>query len=410
MSWLVPPTELTPEQQRAVQLPPTEHRAIVGGPGSGKTQVLLHRARYLRELKGSDPSRFRIFVFTNVLKEYIRTALRDLALPDSSVVTFDLWCIQYHRSNIQDRLPWNASAHQPDFPAVRQAVLRHAIAQGKVLFDFVMVDEGQDLDEDSFALLTLISRHVTVCLDNKQQIYDEGSSEAGILRRLGIRKRNINLIEAFRVCPYLVTVASAFITDDAEREAFRNQTRQPQTERQTPLLFCADTFEQERAKLADMVRERQLKNDRIAILLPTNRQVFGFARGLTDVGLEVEVPEQRGRANPFPSHDFGSDRPKLMSYHSAKGLTFDSVLIPRLVPTSFSHVPDERIERMLFVAITRATRWCYFSTDAGNPLHIIDTKLLPLAKTGALALIKGGRVGAEPETSPAHAPGVLDFF
>ena len=43
--WLVPRSDLTPEQLRAIELPPTEHRVVIGGPGSGKTQMLLHRAR-----------------------------------------------------------------------------------------------------------------------------------------------------------------------------------------------------------------------------------------------------------------------------------------------------------------------------------------------------------------------------
>lgn len=43
-----------------------------------------------------------------------------------------------------------------------------------------------------------------------------------------------------------------------------------------------------------MVRERQLMNDRIAIFLPQNRPVYGFAQGLTEAGIEVEVPKQRG--------------------------------------------------------------------------------------------------------------------
>lgn len=45
-AWLLPLEDLTPEQVRAVELKPSEHRLIFGGPGSGKTQVLLHRARH----------------------------------------------------------------------------------------------------------------------------------------------------------------------------------------------------------------------------------------------------------------------------------------------------------------------------------------------------------------------------
>lgn len=381
MSWLIPYNELTLDQQRAVELNPSENRAIIGGPGSGKTQILLHRARYLCDSMQVDSNRFRIFVYTNVLKDYIKSAFRDLQLPEENVLTFDQWCRIFYQQNINRRLPWNQEAKTPDFAAIRRATMQLA-AGGRFplpLFDFVLVDEGQDLEEQIFVFLKKISRHITVCIDNKQQIYDNGSTESGILFQLGIRRRNINLIDAFRVCPYLVEVAACLISDQGEREAFRNQTRQPQIERQTPLIYFARHFEDEKQMLYHIVRERLLKNESIGIFLPQRRQVFGFAKGLTEVGIEVEVPPQSGRRNTFPTIDFTSSRPKLMPYHSAKGLTFDSVLMPRLVSNSFNFTSSERIERLLFVAITRAMKWCYFSTDRQYPLPALLEKIVPLS-------------------------------
>jgi superfamily I DNA/RNA helicase len=408
MSWLVTPSELTPEQQRAVQLGPTEHRAILGGPGSGKTQILLHRARYLCDTQRVSPERFRIFVYTNVLKDYIKAALRDLRLPEENVVTFDHWCRTYYQAHINSRLPWDSEKKCPDFDEIRRAVLAHASSHPP-LFDFVMVDEGQDLTDEIFAFLGKVSRHVTVCLDNKQQIYDSGSTEAGILASLGIRKRNINLIEAFRVCPYLVEVASHLISDPQEREAFRNQTRQPQTERQTPLLYFYRTLEDDRKNLQQIVRERQLKGDRIAILLPQNRHVFGCANGLLDAGIEIEVPPQRFGKKSYLEHDFSSSRPKLMSYHSAKGLTFDSVFMPGLTQSLFPHASGERLQRLLFVAITRATKWCYISTPFDRQLSLIQEKLMPLAFTGKITTMESGARSTEtvPQKKQSEA---LDFL
>lgn len=82
MSWLVPRSELTVEQSRAVEANPKQHRLVLGSPGSGKTIVLLHRARHLLDQYGIPPDRCRLFVYTNALKAYIRAALRDLALPE----------------------------------------------------------------------------------------------------------------------------------------------------------------------------------------------------------------------------------------------------------------------------------------------------------------------------------------
>src|SRR5262249_1673116 len=80
---------------------------------------------------------------------------------------------------------------------------------------------------------------------------------------------------------------------------------------------------------------------------------------------------QEGKTAKFPPLDFTSDLPKLLTYHSAKGLTFDSVLLPRLVPGSFgkSTIPERKL---LFVGATRATKWVFLSTQRGRELPIID--------------------------------------
>src|SRR5262249_1764954 len=178
---------LTPEQLRAVELSPEEHRVILGPSGSGKTQILLHRARYLCDTFHLAEDRFHIFVLTNLLKEYLGSALQLLDLPAHCVTTLDRWCAEFYQGHIARTLPWDWEKaweweKVPDVAAIRRAVLNklrepvwnfpvlHA-ARDKIrgnspkqsLFDFVFVDEGQDLDEEAFELLKTVSKHVTVC-------------------------------------------------------------------------------------------------------------------------------------------------------------------------------------------------------------------------------------------------------
>ena len=78
---------------------------------------------------------------------------------------------------------------------------------------------------------------------------------------------------------------SGFLSRTLESgKAFLNQSRTAQTEIQTPLLFEAVDFDDEKARLIEVLRERQLVDRSIAILFPLKRQVEGFAEGLRTEG------------------------------------------------------------------------------------------------------------------------------
>jgi superfamily I DNA/RNA helicase len=62
-----------------------------------------------------------------------------------------------------------------------------------------------------------------------------------------------------------------------------------------------------------------------------------------------------------------------------KGLTFDCVLMPKLVEKNFKRVPAEIRKRLLLVGITRATKWVYFSSVAEYELNELDTIRLAAA-------------------------------
>ncbi len=392
MTWLISYANLTNEQISAVEAPVTSHRFIMGAPGSGKSLVLVHRASRLRTRYKVAPSRYRILVFTNVLKDYIRSACLQLGIEDECVSTFDHWCREYHEEYI-GKPPWDDRSRKPDFTTIRRSVLEHARASNRRTLDFVLVDEGQDLDPFAFEILTTVAEHVTVCADYKQQIYDDGASEPGIAASLGLRGANFNLLSAFRCSPSLVPLAAAFVQDPEERRLFVDQCRIWAGATQRPLLYFAPDFGSERERLVEIVRERLVENERIAILLPQTRQVAGFAQSMTKFGIQVEA-QTASRKNSFHKLNFNSQRPKIMTYHSAKGLTFDSVLMPRLVEKSFTSVSPANRKRLIFVGLTRATNWAYLSSVESQQLGLLDN----LSSNGSQEIVAIQRGSRSPST------------
>ena len=273
-----------------------------------------------------------------------------------------------------------------------------------------MIDEGQDLDRRDFETLATVAKHVTVFMDPKQKLYERDADETGVARALGLRRRNLALLDAYRCSPYIVQAGASFIRDEAERHQFVEQNPPVQKgERQLPLLYLATDVDDERANLIDVVRTRIDRNERIAILFPTNRHMFGYARALVDAGLEVEVNQsRRSEKDALPAIDFGSPLPKLMPYPSSKGLTFDTVLMPRLNRRFLKKTEPDRLERWLFVGLTRATRWIYISTTDGVDTLFLD-RFRELERRKQMT-IQTNRATAAQEGGPKKEDDLADLF
>lgn len=364
MAWLIPFSSLTPSQQDAVQMDTRSHKAIIGGPGAGKTLVLLHRLNLLFHRAGRNHDAVRLFVYTNTLKQFIQARNDMLDVPDECISTFDKWCTDTYRNQVNPRLP--TKDKRPDFEAIRSGVFG-VIESGKLstpIFDCVLIDEAQDMDIGAIEILKRLARHITIGMDGKQQLYADRMSEHEALSQLGLSRQNTSLLASFRCNPMVTELAAQFISEETRRQEFMRQVSNFEMDRSRPLFYVADSFPNEAAHLIEMVKLRLSYGDSIAILFPKQSQVHGFAKGFKEAGVDVEVQE---RDTPI---DFSNALPKLMTYHQAKGLSFDSVFLPRLNQSSFPGEMSKRIGHMCFVGVSRAVKWVYMS---GNKQALIAT-------------------------------------
>jgi superfamily I DNA/RNA helicase len=388
--WVVPRTELTEDQIEAVNLSTDKHRIIVGGPGSGKTLALAHRARRLLD-DGRPPEQIRLLVYTRTLARYLRTGLQELGIPEQVVKTFDAWCLEVYRDEVSDRPPRRPGSKSPDFEAVRAAVLKAREAKGSYpRLDVVLVDEAQDLDAVAIRLLAATASHVTLAMDQRQQLYSEKVDVATAAEILGVRRPQGNLLTAYRCTPLIVDVASVFLPDD-EAERFRASNLLPLAEREVPMLEESVSDEAELDVLAKRLGERALLGQRSAVLVPYRDAVRRVATGLRKRGVNVVDMDEA---------EFDDIRPVVITYHSAKGLTVESVLLPQLTASAFPARDDvTRVRNQLFVGISRATHWVWLGRRTGQDLPDIPgfDQFPALERRGSLTVV---RTGAEGQTSP----------
>jgi hypothetical protein len=286
-----------------------------------------------------------------------------------------------------------------DFPAIRRRVL--GLIRGKRdlqnALEFVLVDEGQDLSPEAYEIIHEAARHVTVFADPQQKIFEDGAEAGFIFDRLHVTTPQITILGAFRNAVYVAELAAHFIEDGQKRAQFLAQISAAQRVKERPLGYVADSFDREMDRLAEVVRSRQVMNERIGIIVPTNRLLHGIAEGLAERGVTVEKAATKEKAGKVEvTCSFTNLVPKIATFFMAKGLTFDSVLLPRLTAKAYDWTRREQLRRMMFVGVARATQWVYLSTVKGTEFDEMAV-LKEAAAQGHLTMQESGewRAGAD---------------
>lgn len=376
--WMIAREFLTEQQKRIVALPVEQNQFISGPPGCGKTVLLLHRANHLLQSCNLSARQLRVLVFTNVLRAYIQAGGDTLSLPFETVQSFYSWVFQ-----LADRegLPRSQAVRlEEKCKETLEGVTRYFESkQVPPVLEAVLVDEGQDLPLAAYRLLRRASRHVTVFADSTQKLYTEGNLMVEATDILDVNNRAIHLTANLRSNIGVARLAAQFLSD-SERDGYLQSCRQGAAQARTriPLLFRTRSEDEEWERVGEIVKQEIRSNNRTAILLADNATVNRGHAALAGGGIPVEKVTARAPADA----DFNALTPKILTVFSAKGLSFDTVLIPRITRQHYAHAATAA-ERMLFVACTRAREWLCLSTVQGSEIRELR-RLESLALAGHL--------------------------
>ena len=226
-----------PVQQRIVADDREEANVLVlAGPGSGKTQVLVHRIAYLIRARRENPRGILALAYNRHAAVEIRRRLADLIGDDVrgvTVLTCHALAMRLAGASFSGR------AERPD-GEVFQEVIRQAAAllRGEGLppeeadeqrerllagFRWILVDEYQDIDADQYELISALAgrsleeedRKLTLFAvgDDDQNIYAFNGASVEFIRRFeaDYGPRPAFLIDNYRSTGHIVAAANALI-------------------------------------------------------------------------------------------------------------------------------------------------------------------------------------------------------
>lgn len=323
--WMVSQADLDDDQLSVLQATLNKSCIVTGCAGSGKSVLALIKAQRIQKEKGND---YQIIVFTKSLCRYMNAGREELGLKND----FD-----YH---------WNWK-NKKDCP--------------KSLY--VIVDEIQDFSKDEIIEFVNATKGCFFFFgDTAQSLYEGLKPDLIEVEKLPtlscISTRNYKTFELYRNYRLPLAVArAAYYIDQTQNDSF-NESIYKSKETAMPFLWHFQDLDAQIAQIAQILKNDSSKTD-VAILLPHGDAVRHISDLLRQCGIKCECKytDKEDWHQSVDTLDFSTTSPKVMTYHSAKGLQFETVFLPDISPLDPNH-PDSD-QRALYVAMTRTYRYLY---------------------------------------------------
>ena len=231
-----------PVQQALVEKPEHGNHLVLAGPGSGKTRVIVHRIAYLLRVRRVAPQRIIALAFNRSAAIELRRRLVALVGADARGVTV----LTYHAMALRLTGTSLAAADRDNAPIDFDVLLDNAIdllcgrvgaitdadeARDRLLqgYEYIFVDEYQDIDERQYALVSALAGRTQADPDSRLSIMAVGDDDQNIYGFKGssvefIRRFQADyggevtyLVENFRSTQHIISAANHVIQRAADR-------------------------------------------------------------------------------------------------------------------------------------------------------------------------------------------------
>ena len=358
MRWMVPERRLDESQLSILRACGTyrgNNDWIQGFAGSGKTVLLVHLVE--RILAQHPEASLCIATYTHALKDLIGTGFEDQSRSQVPVLTY------------------------------------HQLLNDSRRYDIILLDEVQDIPPTDLVRISKLAGRLVVAGDPDQSIYERGSRPEDVQRVLEPRAHPLAVIH--RLTQRLKDIVRTILPHSQIERAPTGRMQDVQV-----TLARAETANQETAWVWDHCKRYSQQGDPVVVLLPTHKRIQQFIREIcafegknapefplrqgNTKGVDYEPANEFLKKESIPLRYLGNNFGRLlesdhrplsyvMTYHSAKGLDFDTVIIPELNENTWFWKDEDIARRLFFVACSRSRRNLFMSYSTGRPHEYVQS-------------------------------------
>lgn len=366
--------ELNDEQHKIVTSRIDQNIRVLSCAGSGKTTTIVCRIKYLID-NGIDPERIMLTTFTVDAAESMKKKITDVFgfMPKILVGTLDsIACKFYYKY-----FPQNYRVSISEYSHYFYEYLKLDDNAVSKLFQYVFVDESQDLSELQFNVVHELYKngaYITFVGDVSQNIFSFRGSQIKYIINLEKYIKNLStysLVNNYRSTPEIIGLANYSIKFNKENIS-RDMVANHRSINFLPQVKHYDNiFHHNNSIIKKILKynNKGIEFDEIAILCRNNYPLKSFEEA-------IEKHNQKNEDNQIKYialiSDDSSLKPKikpghvtLTSIHKSKGLEFDCVILLDCNDSRFPNETEKAIiqeeRRLFYVAVTRAKKYLYFT-------------------------------------------------
>jgi hypothetical protein len=362
----------------------TGHRLVFGVAGSGKTVLLIARAKLVARL--NPKARVLVLCYNNMLSVYLADVLRDCPRGSVTVMNFHTWAIR------------NGVKWEDDDAQMGEKLLSNltAGALDSKRYDTVLIDEAQDFDSAWFPCVLAAMKDP---VDGELLIVGDGSQ--GLYRRRKVSWKHLGILaqgrtqyleQNYRNTRPIIELATHFASGTADSDEdglcapLVDPDRCVRIAGKSVVLLTKDSQREEVDRVVRVVSDlldgrwfgetiAPLKPEQIGILYRVALPLIGTLREKLEKSRRdcpVVWLTEKGEDARYRITEPGV---KILTMHGSKGLQFNAVILlfADECPLQASNADKMEERRLFYVALTRAEDYLAISST-GKSKFVAEIK------------------------------------